>query len=99
MSDQHRKELPAFKSEGEEAQWWFDNREALGDEFVQAINEGRVTKGAMVARGLIRTPSIQIDPEDLSRAKVLAEKKGVRYQTYLQVLIHDALDREAKMAG
>jgi hypothetical protein len=99
MSDKHTKELPAFKSEAEEAQWWYDNREAHAEEFVRAIDEGRVTRGAMAARGLIRTPSIQIDPEDLSRAKTLAEKKGILYQTYLRVLIHDALEREAKMAG
>ncbi len=99
MSEQHMKELPAFQDETEEAQWWFDNRETLGDEFVQAIDEGRVIRGAMAARGLVRTPSIQIDPDDLSRAKMLAEKKGIRYQTYLQVLIHDALEREAKMTS
>jgi hypothetical protein len=93
------KELPAFKTEAEEAQWWFDHREALGEEFVRAIDEGRVTRGAMAARGLVRTPSIQIHPEDLSQAKVLAEKKGLHYQTYLQVLIHESLERETKMVG
>jgi hypothetical protein len=97
MSEHPMKELPAFQSEAEEAQWWFDNREALGDEFVQAVDEGRVTRGEMVRRGLERTPSILIDPEDLSQAKALAEKKGIRYQTYLRVLIHEALERESKL--
>jgi len=99
MGEQRMKELPAFRTEAEEAQWWFDNREAHAEEFVQPISEGRVARGAMAARGLIRTPSIQIDPEDLSRAKVLAEKKGGNYQTYLQALVHDALEGEAKIVG
>jgi len=30
----------------------------------------------------------------------LAEKKGLRYQTYLKMLLHEALEREQKrMAG
>ena len=98
MSEYPRKKLPSFANETEEAQWWFDNREALGDEFVQDIDEGRVTRGAMVRRGLVRTPSIELDPEDFSQAQALAEKKGIRYQTYLRMLIHEGLERDAKMA-
>ena len=99
MSEQPMKHLPEFKSEAEEAQWWFEHREALGEEFATAIDEGRVTRGMMLKRGLVPTPSIQIDPEDLTQAKALAEKKGVRYQTYLRVLIHEALEREARLAS
>jgi predicted DNA binding CopG/RHH family protein len=99
MSEHHIKELPAFQSEAEEAQWWFDNREAHAEEFVQAIDEGRVTRGAMLKRGLVRTPTIQIDAQDLSQAIILAEKKGIFYQTYLQKLIHEALERELKLAS
>ncbi len=99
MTEHPKKELPAFESEAEEAQWWFDNREAVGEEFVRAIQEGRATRGAMMRRGLVRTPSIEIDPEDFSQAQALAEKKGIRYQTYLRILIHEALEREAKLAS
>jgi len=99
MNEGQRKQLPSFANEAEEAQWWFDNREARSDEFVQAIRDGRVTRGAMVGRGLVRTPSIDIDPEDMSQAKALAEKKGLRYQTYLRLLIHNALEREAKASS
>jgi len=31
----------------------------------------------------------------LSLAKAQAEKKGLRYQTYLKMLIHEALGKEA----
>jgi predicted DNA binding CopG/RHH family protein len=44
--------------------------------------------------------SIRIAPEDIARARGLAEKKGLRYQTYLKMLLHEALAREQKrMAG
>jgi len=46
------------------------------------------------------TVSIRIAPEDIARARGLAEKKGLRYQTYLKMLLHEALEREQKrMAG
>jgi predicted DNA binding CopG/RHH family protein len=99
MSDYPKKQLPAFASEAEEAQWWFDNREQHGKEFAQAIRDGRVTRGGMARRGLIRTHSIDLDPEDFSQAQILAEKKGLRYQTYLRMLIHEALEREALSAN
>jgi hypothetical protein len=99
MSDISTKPRPVFETEAEEAQWWFDNREIVGDEFVQAMRDGRATRGAMLRRGLVRTPSIQIDPEDISQAQVLAEKKGLEYQAYLRALIHEALERETKLAS
>jgi predicted DNA binding CopG/RHH family protein len=99
MTEPSKKQLPAFASEAEEAQWWFDHREQRSEEFSQALREGRVTRGAMVRRGLQRTHSIDLDPEDFSQAQALAEKKGMRYQTYLRMLIHEALERESKVMG
>jgi predicted DNA binding CopG/RHH family protein len=45
-----------------------------------------------------RTPavSIRIATADLSRARTQAARKGLRYQTYLKMLLHEALDREEK---
>ena len=39
--------LPKFANEAEEAQWWFDHREALSDEFLRAEREGRLGEGSM----------------------------------------------------
>jgi hypothetical protein len=33
--------IPAFASEAEEAQWWFDHREETGRALVEAVREGR----------------------------------------------------------
>ena len=42
------------------------------------------------------TTTIRLDPQDISRARVLAAARGVRYQTYLKMLIHEALAAEEK---
>jgi predicted DNA binding CopG/RHH family protein len=39
----------------------------------------------------IPTTTIRLDPEDISLARVQAEKRGLKYQTYLKMLIHEAL--------
>jgi len=32
-----------------------------------------------------------LDPEDIAKARVQAAKRGLRYQTYLKMIIHEAL--------
>jgi hypothetical protein len=61
--------------------------------------DGFVTRGAMVKRGLVRTPSVLILSHDCADAKMLAETKDVSHETYLQNLIHDALQREKRLFG
>jgi predicted DNA binding CopG/RHH family protein len=97
MSD--KPEIPRFQSEAEEAQWWFDHREETAKWVEQAVSEGRTTTLASILEkrrqgGATPTVSIRIDPADLSRARVLAERRGLRYQTYLKMVLHEALARE-----
>ncbi len=35
-------------------------------------------------------------PVDIELARKLAEKRGLKYQTYIKMLIHEALTRESK---
>jgi predicted DNA binding CopG/RHH family protein len=49
--------------------------------------------------GSTPTVSIGIDPEDIQRARSLAAKKGLRYQTYLKMLLHEALEHEERRAS
>ena len=37
--------LPDFKSEAEEAKWWFDHQDELDKDFEQAAAEGRLGRG------------------------------------------------------
>jgi hypothetical protein len=39
--------IPVFATEAEEAQWWYDNREATGRALVQASQEGRSGIGSI----------------------------------------------------
>jgi hypothetical protein len=36
----------------------------------------------------------RLSTEDVSKVRVLAERKGLPYQTYLEMLIHEALPKE-----
>jgi predicted DNA binding CopG/RHH family protein len=97
-----KQQIPKFRSEAEEAKWWYDNRHKTAKIMEEAVSNGRTTTLSRIldrARkksGSTPTVSIRIDPEDLSRARQLAEEKGLRYQTYLKMLLHQALDREGK---
>ena len=94
--------IPKFASEAEEAQWWYDHRDELAKAFEEAAARGEVHTGsaAKLARertvGITPTTTIRLDPEDISRARSLAAKRGLRYQTYLKMLLHEALEAEEK---
>ncbi len=89
---------PRFKTEKEEAEWWDNNPEFILQEFKRAAAEGRLGHGTAKKRFAERqaaiSTTIRLDPSDLSLAKQQAECKGLRYQTYLKMLIHEALGRE-----
>jgi len=36
---------------------------------------------------------------DLERARKLAEKRGIGYQTIIKTLLHEALKKESRIAG
>jgi hypothetical protein len=99
--------LPKFETEAEEAKWWYENREMLSDEFEKAAKEGRLRRGGvqrLLAERGIATPqpqplpstTIRLDPEDIAKARVQAAERGLRYQTYLKMIIHEALRKAEK---
>ena len=85
--------------QAEEAQWWFDHREETASWLARAAAESRTATLAGILEkrkqsGPTPTVSIRIDPADLSRARAQAERRGLRYQTYLKMVLHEALERE-----
>jgi predicted DNA binding CopG/RHH family protein len=88
--------LPDFKSEAEEAKWWFDNQDELLKDFQRAAQEGRLGRGTPPQLGALRTTTIRLDPADIELARAQAEKKGLKYQTYLKMILHEALLKEAE---
>jgi len=92
-------ETPAFKNEQEEAKWWADNQDLLADKFEQAAKEGLLGRGRVARQGNTPTTTIRLDPKDVSIARKQAEGRGLRYQTYLKMLLHEALQKEEKRSA
>ena len=98
------KKQPSFKTEAQEAEWWSKNQNLIAARFEQAKTAGKLGTGtvARVARerakqaGASPTITIRLANDDLTRARTLAAEKGLRYQTYLKMLIREGLTREAK---
>lgn len=88
--------LPDFKSEAEEAKWWFDHQEELDKEFAEAAASVTLGRGTAARVGGLPTTTIRLDPVDIQMAREQAEKHGLKYQTYLKMLIHEALTRKAR---
>ena len=95
--------LPKFANEDEEAKWWYENRELVSEEFQKATKEGRLKQGGVrrlfAERGIpfpepkpTPTTTIRLDPDDIAEARVQAARRGLRYQTYLKMIIHEALE-------
>ena len=101
------KKQPPFKTEAQEAEWWAKNQHLIANGFEQAKAAGKLGKGtvARVARerasdvGASPTITIRLAGDDLTRARTFAAEKGLRYQTYLKMLLHQALNAEEKRAG
>lgn len=81
-----------FANEAEEAAWWEAHEDDLADEFEKATVEGRVGIGTVAKRAAMPTTTIRLDPNDIAEARVQAEERGLRYQTYLKMIIHEALE-------
>jgi len=88
-------ETPKFKTEKEEAEWWDAHPEIVLAAFKKAAAEGMLKRDPLT-RGQTPTTTIRLDPKDIELAKVQAEERGLKYQTYLKMLIHQALQVEAK---
>jgi hypothetical protein len=99
-------DIPKFANEGEEADWWASRQ---GREFVKRksagplggpLRKGSVPKGSRLVGQLNRTASVQIAlrlPEpDVTKAREIATRKGIGYQTLLKMLVHEGLRREAR---
>ena len=101
------KKQPHIESVTNEAEWWAKNQDLIANRFEQAQSTGKLGKGtvARVARervaqaGASPTITIRLAEDDLARARTFAAEKGLRYQTYLKMLLHQALDSEEHRAS
>ena len=91
--------IPAFKSEAEEAEWWYKNRARLDKDLVDAAKKGRLkrldraTLKARLTASKSRVVSIRLPENDLELARQKAAQAGLPYQTYIKSVLHQALRR------
>ena len=85
---------PDFKTEKEEAEWYDAHPDLLLAQFEQAAKDGTLGRGTLVRRAQTAATSIRLDRADIELAKAIAEKRGLRYQTYLKMIIHQAISSE-----
>jgi predicted DNA binding CopG/RHH family protein len=95
-------QLPTFANEDEEATWWASRR---GREFLKQKStepQKKAAKGSRLVGQLNRASSVQIalrlPGPDVEKARELATRKGIGYQTLLKMLVHEGLRREARRA-
>ncbi len=88
-------QTPDFKSEAEEAAWWDSHPDETFALFKEAAQDGTLGQGTVARRAQTAATSIRLDAADIELAKTLAQKRGLRYQTYLKMIIHQQLLLEA----
>ena len=95
-------EIPKFKSESEEADWWAS---AAGRDFLskksRALEERGVKPvGSRLVARLTKRRSIRVaiwlSQADVEQARKIARRKGIGYQTLLKTLVHEGLRRETR---
>jgi len=75
---QKRLTIPTFESERAEAAWWEKHRATVESDLRTAIREGKTTS---------------LTNRDLDIARQLADNKGIGYQTFIKLLLHEELQR------
>src|ERR1700722_10097359 len=92
---------PTFANEDEEATWWASRQ---GRDYLKqkSAEPQKKMKGSRLVGRLSRTASVPIalrlPGPDVEKARELATRKGIGYQTLLKMLVHEGLRREAKRA-
>ncbi len=89
--------IPKFTSEAEEAAWWDAHRSEIEAEIRQRMKQKRpLTLGSLLQGEKPSQPvTLRIPTEDLEAARRLAARKGLGYQTYIKMLLREALAKNA----
>ncbi|MBM3521063.1 MAG: hypothetical protein FJW38_29310 [Acidobacteria bacterium] len=96
--------MPKFVNEAQEADWWAsrEGREFVRQKSAGTGKKGGAPRGSRLVGQLNKVASVQIAlrlPEsDVAKARELARRKGIGYQTVLKMLVHEGLRREARRA-
>jgi len=97
--------VPKFASETEEAEWWYENRHLVQQEFTAASAEHRLGRGTLKRRmeetqqNLRVETIIQLDEEDAIKARAAAERRGMQFNSFVKMLVHNALEQDEASHG
>ncbi len=81
--------IPKFSTEAEEAKWWDNHPEAATEIMKRALKSGKARRAAP-----LKTVTMRLPVPDITAAQDLAQEKGLPYQTYIKMLLHEALKKE-----
>ncbi len=85
--------IPKFRNEAEEAEWWDDHPEVAAEIMQRALKSGKARRSVP-----LKTVTMRLPVPDIKTAQDLAQHKGLPYQTYIKMLLHEALERERRSA-
>ena len=84
-----KKLIPKFRTEAAEAAWW-DKHPAVATEIMKrAINSGQARRPVP-----LKTVTMRLPVPDIQAARDLAHEKGLPYQTYIKMILHEALQKK-----
>src|ERR1700758_4828422 len=98
----------AARTEAEEARWFEENQDRLLSLFEEGAKKGTLRVGTRSVGITLSTeldsapkrPSrkvmLRIPADDLDRARRQALNRGLRYQTYIKLLLREGLDRQER---
>jgi hypothetical protein len=81
--------IPKFRTEAEEAEWWDGHPEVATEIMKRPLRSGKARRKVP-----LKTITMRLPVPDIKAAQELAHQKGLPYQTYIKVLLHEALKRE-----
>lgn len=89
------KVVPKFSSEAEEAAWWDAHRSEIESEIRHRMKQKRPLRLANLVHGTksLQPITLRIAKEDLESAREQAARKGLGYQTYIKMLLREALTK------
>ena len=90
--------IPRFTSPGAEAEWFNKNRKKLEADMSRRLATRDATtiakalaQSAGKEKGKLKPVTIRMLPDDLETLRRVAAEKGLPYQTYIKVLLREAL--------
>ena len=81
--------IPRFRTEAEEAKWWDSHPEGATEIMKRALKSGKTRRAVP-----LKTVTMRLPLPDIRTAQDLAHEKGLPYQTYIKMLLHEALKKE-----